>query len=209
MSASRKMNVFPATSLTLLQKLAARVTGEREAAWVRFFGLYEPAIKRFVAYHDDKHDPDDVVQDIFLKLVNVVQSGGYSPSGGSFRSFLATVIRRHLISLYRKDQARGAGMFVDVDDAKLTVPPDVAEQIDAKWRMARHQSAIEHVLTKMAISAQSRAIYRAYVEDEMPLEEVSARFGVSKAAIYKIKSRVGQMAAIVEDEFEDEKIYRG
>ena len=59
------------------------------------------------------------------------------------------------------------------------------------------------MLTKTALSGKSKAIYRAYVEDEMPLEEVSARFGVNKAAIYKIKSRVGQMAAIVEEEFED------
>ena len=203
MSESSQMNVFPATSQTLLQKLAAQITGERESAWVRFFGLYEPAIKRFVTYHDSDHDPEDVAQEIFLKLVNVVKSGGYSPAKGRFRAFLATMIRRHLVSLYRKDQARGAGMFVDIDEVELTVPPDIAEQIDAKWRMARHQSAIEHVLTKTAISAQSRAIYRAYVEDEMPLEEVSARFGVTKAAIYKIKSRVEHMAAIVEEEFED------
>lgn len=203
MSESSQMNVFPATSQTLLQKLAAQITGERESAWVRFFGLYEPAIKRFVTYHDSDHDPEDVAQEIFLKLVNVVKSGGYSPAKGRFRAFLATMIRRHLVSLYRKDQARGAGMFVDIDEVELTVPPDIAEQIDAKWRMARHQSAIEHVLTKTAISAQSRAIYRAYVEDEMPLEEVSVRFGVTKTAIYKIKSRVEQMAAIVEEEFED------
>ena len=199
------MSAFPETSLTLLRKIAVQVTGEREAAWVRFFGLYEPAIKRFVAYHDNTHDPDDIVQDIFMKLVNVVQSGGYDSSKGSFRSFLATMIRRHLVSLYRKDQARGAGLLVDIDDVEPSVPADIAEQIDAKWQMARHQSAIEHVLTKTAISAQSRAIYRAYVEEERQLDEVVAQFGVTEAAIYKIKSRVERMAAIIEDEFADEK----
>ena len=199
------MSAFPVTSLTLLQKIAVQVTGEREAAWVRFFGLYEPAIKRFVAYHDSTHDPDDVVQDIFLKLVNVVQSGGYDSSKGSFRSFLATMIRRHLVSLYRKDQARGAGLHVDIDDVEPAMPANVAEQIDAKWRMARHQSAIERVLTKTAISAQSRAVYRAYVEDEMPLDKVAAKFAITPAAVYKIKSRVEQMASIIEEEFADEK----
>ena len=199
------MSVFPETSLTLLRKIAVQVTGEREAAWVRFFGLYEPAIKRFAAFHDSIHDPDDVVQDIFMKLVNVVQSGGYDASKGSFRSFLSTMIRRHLVSLYRKDQARGAGLHVNIDDVEPSVPADVAEQIDLKWSIARHQSAIEHVLTKTAISAQSRAVYRAYVEDGMPLDEVVAKFGVTKAAVYKIKSRVEQMAAIIEDEFADEK----
>jgi len=199
------MSAFPETSMTLLRKIAVQVTGEREAAWVRFFGLYEPAIKRFVAYHDSTHDPDDVVQDIFLKLVNVVQSGGYDSSKGSFRAFLATMIRRHLVSLYRKDQARGAGLHVDIDDVEPSVPADIAEQIDLKWRMARHQSAIEHVLTKTAISAQSRAVYHAYVEDEMPLDEVAAKFGVTESAIYKVKFRVERMAAIIEDEFVDEK----
>ena len=199
------MSAFPETSLTLLKKIAVQVTGEREAAWVRFFGLYEPAIKRFVAYHDSTHDPDDVVQDIFLKLVNIVQSGGYSSNMGSFRAFLATMIRRHLVSLFRKDRARGAGLHVDIDDVELSVPADVAEQIDIKWRMARHQSAIEHVLTKTAISAQSRDIYRVYVEEGRPLDEVVAQFGVTKAVIYKIKSRVEQMAAIIEEEFSDEK----
>ena len=82
---------------------------------------------------------------------------------------------------------------------------DVAEQIDLKWRMARHQSAIEHVLTKTAISAQSRDIYRAYVEEGRSLDDVAAQFGVTKAVIYKIKSRVEQMAAIIEEEFADEK----
>lgn len=191
--------------MTLLKKIAVQVTGEREAAWVRFFGLYEPAIKRFVVWHDSSHDPDDVVQDIFLKLVNVVQSGGYDSSKGSFRAFLATMIRRHLVSLFRKDRARGAGLHVDIDDVEPSVPADVAEQIDIKWRMARHQSAIEHVLTKTAISAQSRDIYRVYVEEGRPLDEVVAQFGVTKAVIYKIKSRVEQMAAIIEEEFSDEK----
>ena len=199
------MSAFPETSLTLLKKIAVQVTGEREAAWVRFFGLYEPAIRRFVAWHDSSHDPEDVVQDIFLKLVNVVQSGGYSPGKGSFRAFLATMIRRHLVSLYRKDQARGAGQCVDIDDVEPSIPADIAEQIDLKWRLARHQSAVEHVLTKTAISAQSRAIYRDYVEEGRPLDEVAAQFGVTKAVIYKIKSRVEQMAAIIEAEFADEK----
>ena len=159
------MSAFPETSMTLLKKIAVQVTGEREAAWV--------------------HDPDDVVQDIFLKLVSVVRSGGYDSSRGSFRAFLATMIRRHLVSLYRKDQARGTGLHVDIEDVEPTVPADVAEQIDIKWRMARHQSAIEHVLTKTAISAQSRDIYHAYVEEGRSLGEVDQGGNLQN----KVKSR--------------------
>ena len=85
-----------------------------------------------------------------------MQAGKYDASRGTFRTFLATMIRNHLISLYRKDRSRGAGLHVDIDDVDPDVPADVAEQIDAKWRLARHQSAIEHVLTKTAMTARYR-----------------------------------------------------
>ena len=197
------MSVFPNTSMTLLQKIAAQVTGEREAAWVRFFDLYTPAIRRFVEWHDSTHDPDDIIQDIYIKLVDVVQTGKYDSSKGTFRAFLATMIRNHLISLCRKDAVRGAGMQVNIDDVEIPVQADVAFAIDAKWQLARHQSAIEHVLTKTAMTAQTREIYKAYVLEERPVEEVEAKYNVSKNYIYKIKSRIEKMAAIIERELGD------
>ncbi len=38
------MSAFPETPATLLVKLAAQVTGEDEANWVRFADLYVPAL---------------------------------------------------------------------------------------------------------------------------------------------------------------------
>ena len=67
------MSVFPETSATLLAKLSARITGEDEAAWARFFELYEPAIRRFVELRGMGGDPDDVVQEVFLRLVAAVE----------------------------------------------------------------------------------------------------------------------------------------
>ena len=88
-------------------------------------------------------------------LVKTIQSGGYDSSKGNFRAFLATMIRRHLVSLYRKDMVRGNGLHVGLEDVEPAVPADAIEQIDMKWRIARRQSAIEHVLTKTAISSHA------------------------------------------------------
>jgi RNA polymerase sigma-70 factor (ECF subfamily) len=197
------MSVFPMTSMTLLEKIAVEITGEREAAWIRFFDLYTPAIRKFVEWHDSTHDPDDVIQDIYIKLVDVVQRGKYDPSKGNFRSFLSAMIRNHLISLYRKDAARGWGMHVNIDDVEIVDNSDVALEMDAKWMLARRQSAIEHVLTKTAMTEQTRKIYQAYVIDELPVDEVESRFGVNRNYIYKIKSRIEKMAAIIERELGD------
>ena len=201
------MSMFPPTSLTLLQKLAVEVTGGNEASWVRFFGLYTPAIRRFVEWNDHVHDPDDVVQDVYLKLVEIIRSGKYDPDKARFRTFLALLIRRELITLYRQDQARHVDDRCSIDDLteELSVPSDQQDQIDLSWAKAKHEAAVEHVLTKVAMKAQSRDIYRAYVVENRPIEEIAATFGVSADIIYKVKNRVNKMIEAVELEYAEEK----
>ena len=199
--------MFPPTSLTLLQKLAVEVTGGNEASWVRFFGLYTPAIRRFVEWNDHVHDPDDVVQEVYLKLVDMLRSGKYDPDRARFRTFLALLIRRELITLYRQDQARHVDDRCSIDDLteELSVPSDQQDQIDLSWAKAKHEAAVEHVLTKVAMKAQSRDIYRAYVVENRQIDEIAATFGVSVDIIYKVKNRVAKMIEAVEEEYAEEK----
>lgn len=197
------MSLFPPTSLTLLHKLAVEVTGGNEASWVRFFELYTPAIRRFVEWNDHVHDPDDVVQEVYLKLVEIIRAGKYNPDKARFRTFLALLIRRQLITLYRQDQARHVADRCSIDDLteELSVPSDQREKIDLDWAKAKHEAAVEHVLTKVAMKAQSRDIYRAYVIEERPVEDVAATFGVTPDIIYKVKNRVNKMIEAVEAEY--------
>ena len=174
------MSFFPPTSMTLLQKLAVEVTGGNEAAWVRFFNLYTPAIRRFVEWNDHVHDPDDVVQEVYLKLVEIIRSGKYDA-----------------------DQARHAADRCSIDDLaeELSVPSEQQDQIDLSWAKAKHEAAVEHVLTKVAMKQQSREIYRAYVLENRPIEEISKAFGVTPEIIYKVKNRVNKMIEAVEMEY--------
>ena len=201
------MSLFPPTSLTLLHKLAVEVTGGNEASWVRFFDLYTPAIRRFVEWNDHVHDPDDVVQEVYLKLVEIIRAGKYNPDKARFRTFLALLIRRQLITLYRQDQARHVVDRCSIDDLteELSVPSDQREKIDLDWAKAKHEAAVEHVLTKVAMKAQSRDIYRAYVIEERSVEDVAATFGVTSDIIYKVKNRVNKMIEAVELEYAEEE----
>ena len=201
------MSMFPPTSLTLLQKMAVEVTGGNETSWVRFFNLYTPAIRRFVEWNDHVHDPDDVVQEVYLKLVEIIRSGKYDPDKARFRTFLALLIRRQLITLYRQDQARHAADRCSIDDVmeELSVPSEQRDQIDLSWAKAKHEAAVEHVLTKVAMKQQSRDIYRVYVLEGRSVEDVSAEFGVSADIIYKVKNRVAKMIEAVEEEYAEEK----
>ena len=124
-----------------------------------------------------------------------------------FRNFLALLIRRQLITLYRQDEARHAAGRCSIDDLaeELSVPSEQQDQVDLSWAKAKHEAAVEHVLTKVAMKQQSREIYRAYVLEDRPIDEVSATFGVTPDIIYKVKNRVNNMIEAVEMEYADEK----
>lgn len=193
---------FPDTPATLLARIAAEVTGRTtdEAAWGRLFGLYAPAIRKFAEYQGAT---DDEAQDIFARLVQALRAGGYSAEAGRFRCYLATMIRNELVSRWRKAQVRVTCVPIDrVPEEELPVlPSETVALLDAKWRLARHEAAVEHALTKTALSQQTREIYRAYVLEELPIGEVAARFDVPRNTVAQVKTRVNRMIASIEEEY--------
>lgn len=194
------MSVFPETSTTLLAKLAAQRTGEDEATWVRFFELYEPAILKFAELRGSGRDPDDVVQEVFLHLVEVLREGRFQPGEAPFRAYLATLIRNQIISMHRHGVVRGEGRTVPLEEDMVAVQDLTAELLDLDWRLARRRAAVEHVLTKTAVSAQSKAVYRMYVLEERPIGEVAKHFGIPRNSVSQIKTRLDRLVAAVERE---------
>ena len=200
------MSVFPTTSYTLIQKLAVEATGGNDAAWVRFFDLYTPAMKRFVQLIDHNHDPDDVVQEVYIHLVKILEERKYKAEKAQFRTFLKMLIRRQLIGIYRYERARGAGETVPMDELtdEPSVQPEQGAALDLAWDKARHEAAVEHVLTKTALSAKTKAVYRAHVLEGQSAEEVCGEFGIDNNYLRQIKFRVEKAIAIVEAELADE-----
>lgn len=200
------MGAFPDTPVTLLARIAVEATGQRtdEAAWVRLFNLYAPAIRRFAELQGTPSaESEDVTQEIFLRLVAILRGGRYRADAGRFRCYLATLVRNELVSRWRKVQARAACVPLDAvpDEALATLPPEAAALLDAKWRLARHEAAVEHALTKTALSRQSREIYRAYALEGRAIDEVASAFGVSRNVVAQVKTRVNRMVASLEAEY--------
>ena len=201
------MSAFPDTPKTLLSRMAAQVTGESEASWVRFFDLYQPVIRKFAEYVGAKGESEDITQDVFVKLVEVFRKGAYKPDRGRFRAYLATLIRREVVNRWHKAQARAADRQISLDNddfpVEVAVPSETAAVLDSKWLQARRSAAIEHVLTKTALAQQSKDIYRAYVLEERPIGEVAKAFGVPNNSVSQVKTRVERMIADYEAMFAD------
>ena len=203
------MSLFPTTSMTLLQKLAVKSSGESEQAWVRFFALYTPVMRRFIEMNEHVHDPDDVIQDVYVKIVEIVREGKYDAAKARFRTFLAMLIRHQLISRYRRDQSHreDAKVSTDAIDAEACVAADQGDALDIAWARAKHAAAVEHVLTKTALSRQSRDVYAAIAKDGRTIAEVASAFGISDNLVRQIKFRIEQRIGVVAAEMvEDEKV---
>ena len=193
------MSAFPDTPVSLLARIAAARTGASEASWTRFFELYQPVIVKFAAFSGAGREAEDVAQDVFVKLVEVFRRNTYDPVQGTFRAYLASMIRHEVVNRWHKAAVRAADRHVSIDNdehpVELAAPSETAAILDARWRLARRQAAIEHVLTKTALSEKSKAIYRAYVLEERPIEEVAAAFGVPNNTVSQTKTRVARMIA--------------
>lgn len=210
--------MFPDTPKTLLKRISQLASDDDAAEWEAFVELYVPPLRHFVRWlqpEAQEADIDDVLQDVFMRLVEVLREGGIDRSKGRFRAYLASMTRRILIDRYRAELARPqtgtvpSGMGT-VPYGLGTVPEvgvmgiDPGAVMDIRWRMAVHEAAKNHILTKTAISAQSKAIYLAVEggqslhEGGQSLREVAEKFQVSYDVVKQVKSRIDRAIAAVE-----------
>ena len=199
---------FPLTSVTLIAKIKQLSPGEDSSAWVRFWNSYSLAIRQFAAMKGGEANADDIVMTVLGKLVDVLRTGQYSPEKGRFHSYLATMIVNEVHMAHRKEMARAGDRKVSLDAGgedesssalmdTLAAPEESPETIDADWRQAVLKSAVEHVLTKTALSARDRKVYRAYALEGRDIADVAKEFGLSRNSVSQIKSRIDKRIVAV------------
>ena len=204
------MSTFPVTSVTLIQKIKTLAPGEDGAAWVRFWDTYSLAIRQFAVLKGGEANADDIVMTVLGRLVEVLRSGQYSPERGAFHSYLATMIVNEVHMQHRKDVVRKADQHLSIDAPlggddgdgatlaeTLPTPETPVDAYEEDWRQAILASAVEHVLTKTALSDRDRAVYRAYVQEGRPIAEVAAQFKLSRNSVSQIKTRIDKRIVAV------------
>lgn len=192
------MSTFPETSFTLIAKIKDLPPGQDGAAWTRFWDLYSPAMRAFAVFKGGESNADDIVMTVLAKLVDVLRSGQFDPAKGSFHSYLATMIYNEVHMQRRKDEVRKTDDHVPLDETltETLAAPSVAET-DADWQRAILAAAVEHVLTKTALSDRDRSVYRFYVQEQHTIEETSERFHLSRNNVSQIKTRIEKRIAAI------------
>lgn len=192
---------YPETSATLLRTLREARSGVDDVAWARFVDMYGPVVHHLVHLLSpgiSDADTDDAVQDVFVKLVDILRSGAYDPAKGKFRTYLSTLVRRLLIDRYREAVARRRDRQVEIEVAEeIAVADDPGAWMDAKWRIACRMAAERRVMEESALAEQSREVWRLLSVEGLSVKEAARRLGIPSNTVSKTKRRIETRIAAV------------
>lgn len=82
-------------------------------------------------------------------------------------------------------------------DPQLSALKAQLTSLDEDWRHALIAEAKKHVFTKTAISERDRNVYREYVDEGKPIDEVASKYGLSRNSISQIKTRINRRIVAV------------
>jgi len=172
------------TSSSLLLRL--RRPGEQEA-WRRFIDLYTPLLYFWACRMGlPKQDAADLVQDVFVALVQKLPQFTYDPDK-SFRSWLRTVAENRWRNAMRKraNTPANAGSAA-LGDAAV---PDGTEALwEAEYRAQLFGRAVQ-IMRSDFEEKTWKACWALVVEDKSGAE-VAAGLGMSIDGVYAAKARV-------------------
>jgi RNA polymerase sigma-70 factor (ECF subfamily) len=156
-------------------------------AWARFVSLYTPFIYswgRRVGLQE--HDAADLVQDVFVTLLQVLPTFTYDRHQ-SFRRWLWTVT----INKWRKDRKRPDNRALRGLDGQPE-PVAVADDLEAAWEAEHQQHLANHALRLMRADFDETTWKACWemVASGRPAAEVAADLGLTVGAVYAAKFRV-------------------
>ena len=174
------------TSVSLLARL--RQPREPEADWQRFVQLYTPLLFSWARKLGlPAPDAADLVQDVFVVLVQKLPEFDYDRQKQNFRGWLRTVLFNKWRDLCRRH--RGAPEVTRAGELPEVPLPDDAELFaEGEYRQHLVRRALELMQAEFQPTTW-RACWEYLVRDR-PAEEVARELGITVNAVYLAKSRV-------------------
>ncbi|TWU39014.1 RNA polymerase sigma factor CnrH [Novipirellula aureliae] len=184
------MTGSPPTRSTLLLRLRDRGNGD---AWSEFVRDYGPMIYRFARSRGlQDADASDLVQDVMRSVGMAIDRLDYQKEKGGFRAWLFTITRNKLSTYFAKRKRLGPiGNETDQHEM-LGQASDGRSDLDAQWELEhqRQLAAVAMETLKPTIEPNTWAAFELTAIEGRSAEEVGAKIGLSKGAVYVARSRV-------------------
>lgn len=189
----------PSTSPTLLIELGMPDT--KEAAWHTFLNRYQSLLYRWCRRWNLQHaDAEEVSSRVLTSLARSLPAFRYDRAH-RFRAWLKTVVdnavRNYLRESARRPGDRGSGdshvlnrlESLETDEAIDPLVEELNEKLERERQVA--SEVVKRV--RQRVAPHTWEAYWATVIQGEPVQEVAARLGLTLAAIYVARSRVGKM----------------
>ena len=193
------------TSLTLLQSI--KKSGDRES-WQLLNQLYAPLIRRWLNKCDIRlADEDDLLQEVFLTVVEKISTFERGDQEGSFRSWLKKITVNCFRNYYRKKGNRNQAAGGSDIDQFIQQLEDPESSLSQAWN-AEHQKSVFQYLIQIVQPKFSDETWKAFHDTSLlgrSTREVAEEIGTTVGAIHTAKSRVlAEMRRLGQGLLEDE-----
>lgn len=187
----------PSTHASLLRTLR----DDSEEAWRKFLAAYQPLIYRWCRGGGLQHaDAEEVSAAVLAKLARALKRFDYDPDR-RFRTWLKSVVANAMRDCWREKQrhpgAAGGGgtdvqerlAEVEDDSAVVELARALDDRLEGELRLAEEVSAA----VRARVAPHTWQAYWLTAIEGQAAADVAARLGMTVAAVYVAKNRVGKM----------------
>lgn len=197
--------------LNPLQTLIEQVKANDPTAWELLYELYSPLIGQCAKSNGVScpHERENVVQDVFTKLIKSIGNYKDLEGRGSFPGWLCTITRNHVLTMRNRGMATVGGSSWQKRIDAIPFPKNpTAQRFDSVWeRQQKHVEQKTKVVSKIfdwidqryKSKNRNKAVLKDLLMDEKSANEVAQDHNVTTNVIYQIKSR---MVAQIREMFE-------
>jgi RNA polymerase sigma-70 factor (ECF subfamily) len=161
-------------------------------SWREFVVLYQPLLLAYVRRRGlSEHDAQDVVQEIFAKLVRVLPDFEFDQQRGRFRTWLWRLTHNAVVDWARRRDRRAAAEKIVRVDAEIAVGPEHAA-LEAEWLQAHRRRILSVVLVGVRAAANERTwrCFESHILQGRSSADVAQELGITTNSVYVNASRI-------------------
>ena len=158
--------------------------------WRQFDAIYRPILAAYLSKKGlDESEANDVIQDIYVKLLGKIQT--YDRSKCRFRSWLFTVAQNTLIDHARRRASRKKALDGWAAQVLQATPSDSAA-MEEVWRWIHREKILRHALkvVRARVSPKAWTCFEQRLLRNRPAAEIAAEIGIEPNSVYVHACRV-------------------
>jgi len=197
------------TNISLIARVRDRTDVE---SWREFYQFYQPLLTRYMrSLRLEEHAANDVVQDVFVRLLQSLPAFELDSKRGRFRSYLwrltysALVDQARRVKAGRRAEEAWVERFQREDEAESRKVHQELNEINDRQILERALPRVRSVTSSTAWTCFEQRLLR-----DRPGSAIAAELGISSKAVFVYASRVlkavRKQCATLADELGDEPV---